>query len=122
TATDACGNYAKTSATFTIEDTTAPELTSAINETVECNGEGNRYELEVWLDINGGASASDSCSGIVWSNDYEALSDDCGATHSVTVKFTATDACGNDAKTSATFTIQDTTAPELKDAQDLTVE
>ena len=79
--------------------------------TVECDGQGNAAELQAWLDSNGGASASDDCSAISWSNDYSALSDGCGATGSVTVTFTVTDGCSNSNSTSATFTIADTTDP-----------
>ena len=114
TVTDECGNASKTTATFTIEDTTAPSIDEeAKPEIVECDGNGNMAELQAWLDSNGGAMASDTCSGVTWSNNYDMLSDDCGATGSVTVEFTATDDCGNSAKTSATFTIEDTIAPVL---------
>ena len=47
-----------------------------------------------------------------WSHDFTALSDDCGATGSATVTFTATDDC-NASTTSAIFTIEDTTAPDI---------
>ncbi len=50
---------------------------------------------------------------ITFSNDFTALSDDCGATGSATVTFTATDECGNTNVTSATFTIEDTTPPAI---------
>ncbi|WP_188605634.1 HYR-like domain-containing protein [Aquaticitalea lipolytica] len=113
TATDACGNTSKTNATFTIEDTTNPEITPAEDMTVECDGQGNTEALQAWLANNGGATASDDCSDVVWSNNFDALSDLCGATGSATVEFTATDDCGNESKTSATFTIEDTTAPEF---------
>ena len=55
--------------------------------------------------------ASDACSDVTWSNDFAALSDDCGATGMATVTFTATDDCGNSSSTTATFTIEDTTPP-----------
>jgi large repetitive protein len=124
TATDDCGNTESTSATFTIQDTTAPTITiSATDLTVECDGSGNVAELNAWLAANGGASASDSCSSVTWSNDFSAVANACGATGSVTVTFTATDECGNTESTSATFTIQDTTAPTITiSATDLTVE
>ena len=70
-------------------------------------------ELNDRLANNGGATASDACSGVTWSNDYDALSDDCGATGSATVTFTATDDRGNASSTTATFTIEDTTNPSL---------
>jgi hypothetical protein len=113
TATDDCGNATSTTATFTIEDTTAPAVMDAMAMTVECDGAGNAADLEAWLDSNGGASATDSCSGVTWSNDYMAMDLDCGATTSVMVTFTATDACGNETSTAATFAVEDTTSPEF---------
>ena len=81
TATDDCGNTSTTTATFTIEDTTAPSMDVASSDmTVECDGSGNAAELSGWLSSNGGASASDICGGVTWSNDFVALSDLCGAT------------------------------------------
>jgi hypothetical protein len=75
------------------------------------------------LASNGGASASDVCSGVRWSNElHSGLSDGCGATGAATVTFTATDSCGNATSTTATFTIIDTIAPTIDtDASDLTV-
>ncbi|MDA0729707.1 MAG: hypothetical protein O3C18_08470, partial [Bacteroidetes bacterium] len=122
TVTDDCDNSSSTTATFTIEDTTNPEITAASDETVECDGAGNTAALNAWLNNNGGATASDICGGVTWSNDFEGLSDDCGATGSATVTFTATDDCGNSSSSSATFTIEDTTNPEITAASDETVE
>ncbi|MCH1583502.1 MAG: HYR domain-containing protein, partial [Flavobacteriales bacterium] len=124
TVTDDCGNSVYTSAQFTIEDTTAPSMDVAASDmTVECDGAGNTSEFNSWLNSNGGASASDACSGVTWSNDFTALSDDCGATGSATVTFTATDDCGLSTSTTATFTIEDTTAPSMDvAASDMTVE
>ena len=122
TATDDCGNATSTTATFMIEDTTAPELEDAVDATVECDGAGNVGDLEAWLLANGGATATDICGGVTWSNDFAGLSDECGATGSATVTFTATDDCGNTSSTTATFSIIDTIAPELEDAVDAAVE
>ena len=124
TATDDCGNASTTTATFTIEDTTNPSIDMmAEDSTVECDGMGNMTALNDWLANNGGATASDACSGVTWSNDFVALSDDCGATGSATVIFTATDDCGNASTTTATFTIEDTTNPSIDMmAEDSTVE
>jgi len=113
-ATDDCGNASTTTATFTIEDTTAPTIgTAASDLTVECDGAGNAVELANWLGSHGGATASDVCGGVTWSDDYVELSDECGATGSATVTFVATDDCGNASTTTATFTIEDTTAPTI---------
>ena len=116
TASDDCGNATTTTATFTIEDTTAPAVVDAMDATVECDGAGNASELEVWLANNGGASATDVCGGVTWSNDFETLNDACGATGAAMVTFTATDDCGNATTTMATFTIEDTTAPVIEAA------
>ena len=113
TATDACGNSSSTTAQFTIEDTLPPTITDAMDMTVDCDGQGNVAELEAWLASNGGATGSDECSGIEWTNNFNGLSDDCGATGSATVEFTATDDCGNYSKTTATFTIQDVDSPPI---------
>ena len=86
---------------------------AAMDATVECDGAGNAADLDGWLASNGGAMASDACSDVTWSNDFDALSDDCGATGMATVTFTATDDCGNSSSTTATFTIEDTTAPAI---------
>ena len=67
---------------------------------------------------NGGATASDGCSSVTWSNNYTELSDECGGTGSATVIFTATDACGLSSNTEATFTIVDTTPPDISFSKD----
>ena len=122
TATDDCDNASSTTATFTIEDTTAPDMTAASDETVQCDGMGNMEALNSWLANYGSATASDVCGNVTWSSNYEGLSDDCGATGSATVTFTATDDCGNASSTTATFTIEDTTNPDITAASDETVE
>jgi regulation of enolase protein 1 (concanavalin A-like superfamily) len=124
TATDDCGNSSSTTATFIIEDTTPPTIdTDAMNQTVECDGSGNSSDLSAWLASNGGAVASDLCGGVTWSNNHNALSNDCGETGSTTVTFTATDNCGNSSSTTATFIIEDTTPPSIdNDAMNETVE
>ena len=98
-------------------------LVEASDALVECDGAGNAADLDAWLASNGGASASDACSDVTWTNDFDVLSDDCGATGAATVTFIATDACGNSGSTTATFTIEDKTAPSMDiEAMDVTVE
>ncbi|WP_233752745.1 T9SS type A sorting domain-containing protein [Flavilitoribacter nigricans] len=102
------------SATFTVPATTPPSIDEpAKDKVVECDGSGNVEALNAWLADNGGAEASDDCSEVRWENDFDGLSDECGATGSATVTFTAYDNCGLFAQTTATFTIEDTKAPEL---------
>ena len=117
TATDECGNFAITTATFTIEDTTPPVIDPGASDmTVECDtAAGNVANLDAWLADNGGARATDACGAVVWTNDFTGLLDGCGATGSALVTFTATDECGNFAITTATFTIVDTTPPVIHD-------
>ncbi|MEM9920352.1 MAG: Ig-like domain-containing protein, partial [Bacteroidota bacterium] len=126
TATDICGNSSTGQQVITIRDTKAPEISStAKDKTVECDGNGNGLALQDWLSRQGGAVANDACGGnaVSWSNDFTAFSDECGATGSATVIFTATDDCGNQAQTTATFTIIDQTNPTIiTPASDLTVQ
>ena len=123
TATDACGNSSSASATFTIEDTTAPSIDQAAsNLTVECDGMGNVFDYLTWQSAQGGAMASDACSGVTWSHEVLETGDDCdGAVGYSIVEFTATDDCGNASSTTATFTIEDTTAPEITAANEVEV-
>ncbi|WP_445738748.1 HYR-like domain-containing protein, partial [Mariniflexile sp.] len=117
TATDAVGNKSGITATYLIKDSDAPIITKQAEDlTVECDGAGNIGDLNTWLTSNGGATATDSCSNVTWSNNFTVLSDDCGLTGSATVIFTASDACGNTASSTATFTIVDTTPPSAPSA------
>ncbi|WP_455431917.1 HYR-like domain-containing protein, partial [Tenacibaculum aiptasiae] len=114
TATDACGNQSSVVAGYLIKDDTAPVITTeASNSTVECDGSGNLSELNTWLSGNGGASATDACSVVSWSNNFTELDYTCSFVGEVEVIFTATDACGNTSTSTAKFTIEDTQAPEF---------
>ncbi len=88
---------------------------------MECDGAGNAAALAAWLASNGGATATDVCGGVTWTNNFTSLSDDCGATGSATVTFTAEDDCGNTSVTTATFTIEDTTDPVVTCPSNTTV-
>ncbi|MDB4787527.1 HYR domain-containing protein, partial [Flavobacteriales bacterium] len=112
TATDDCSNSATTTAVFKVADTTPPTITSAAaNGSAECDGLGNTADIQEWLDNNAGATATDECGSVEWSNDFQTMALTCGATSSVSVVFTAEDECGNTSVTQATFTVEDTTAP-----------
>ena len=117
TATDASGNTASTTFTVTVRETQPPTITNqAANKGVESDGAGNPAALSAWLASNGGATATDACGAVTWSNNYSALSVGCGKTGAATVVFTATDTSGNSSSTTATFTISDTTAPAIAPA------
>jgi len=122
TATDDCGNTSTTSAIFTIEDTTAPELACPANITLECGDDINDAIIESWLtDV----SAIDACEGTLpVTNNYPiTFVDACGMTGEYTVTFTTTDACGNETTCDRTITIVDTTEPTIEfEAQDLVLE
>jgi hypothetical protein len=123
TATDACGNSTVRTASFIVQDTTKPVITPAQNLMVECNGAGNSNQLLAWLNTNGGSVATDNCGAVTWTNNFNGLNADCGATGGVTVTFTATDLCGNTSVTTGTLTINDDVAPVWQiDPQDLEIE
>jgi len=118
TATDVCGNSNDCIQTIEVVDEEAPVIDPAAQDlTVECDGLGNQADLDNWLATNGGASATDNCGEVSWSYapDPAVISDECGATGSVEVTFTASDECGNSSATTATFTIEDTTPPSGDD-------
>lgn len=121
-ATDDCGNTSTTAATFTIEDTTDPQLTPAVDRTQECNDPYHLSDLEDWLGHLGYANPIEFCGPITWGNNFQGLSDDCGASGSATVIFTITDACGNSTTRSAVYTIEDNAAPIIDiPARDTTI-
>ncbi|MDA9774118.1 HYR domain-containing protein [Saprospiraceae bacterium] len=123
TVVDLCGNASTADADFVVEDTEMPTIdleASPLN--VVCNGSSNSAQILAWLNSNGGATASDVCGNITWSNDYGSIDSDCGTTGSVAVTFTAIDDCGNENSTTSTFTINDDQAPFwILQPQDLTV-
>ena len=115
TVTDQAGNSSSCTATYETDDEVPPVIMPmAMDLTLECDGSNQAAELQNWLLSNGGANATDACSGpVVWTNDFVGdLLTDCGAP-GVDVTFTATDACGNISTTVATFTIEDNGMPVL---------
>lgn len=75
-----------------------------------------------WLNHHAGASATHACGNINWTNNYNGLTIECGASGSSLVTFTATDQCGS-TNTSATLTVVDTANPIVDvSAHDLIVE
>jgi len=115
TAMDQCGNSVSVLAEINMMPSQVLTIDPALDLNVECDGAGNGTDLDDWLSSNGGAFATTgiNCQPIIWSNDYVALSDDCGATGQALVTFTATDACGDSATTQALITISDNVPPVL---------
>ena len=103
TATDDCGNATSTSATFTIEDTTAPSISADLETSVPCD----EYNAETPY---GNYSATDICSGNVTTeiSDME-VSGPCAGT--IMRTYTATDACGNQSTFDQIINLTDDEAP-----------
>ena len=109
---DNCGNFRNRPILYTIIDDMAPQLTNPpMDMTVQCDGSGNTAALNAWLASNGGAVAVDDCQQVIWSNDFNGLSDGCGVAGSASVTFMASDGCGNAVSSTATFTIIDNLPP-----------
>jgi len=114
TATDECGNNISTSANLTIADHVAPVISlQAQDVKMECNTSSQQNDIQHWLDIRGGAQATDGCSNVSWTHNYSGLSDGCGASGIANVIFTATDECGNSSTTMATITLEDKLPPSI---------
>jgi len=108
--TDDCNNVSENYVqTIYVVDNTPPVWNIVPTDlTVECDGQGNLYDLEMWLS---NYSGYDNCGEVTVTNNYSGLSDLCGLTGSATVTFTLADECGNSINATATFTIADTQAP-----------
>jgi len=112
TASDPCGQTSRTTATFTVVDTQAPFITTQASAALfECNVLLNDNEVQTYLNTNGGAVATDSCSSFFWDNNFVNAPEECAGPISVT--FTATDLCGNVAQTVGSIEIDDTIPPRF---------
>jgi hypothetical protein len=124
TATDDCGNSAPITATFTVVDTSAPNVTPASDVTVECDTTTNDAQLQDFLNTHGGATASDICyttDRLSWSNNFTSLTTTPCERFAV-VQFSVVDPCGQRAATTATFRITDTTPPVVEQPEALILE
>ena len=123
TATDECANSVSTISTFKIADSVNPVIiTMAQDETIECGDINQEIIIQNWLNNHGGASAGDVCSNVTWTNNYTGPGNECGATGSANVLFTAIDECGNSNTTNASLHIVDTTSPVIQTpARDTTI-
>ena len=115
---DDCGNTSTAEATFTIEDTESTVITAGADEILEdCddNFNGNILEFDSWLNNNGGATATDVCGDITWTNDYNVDNwvSTCGSAQFVDVVFTATDDCGNSDSVTHRFGVGDVSPPQF---------
>jgi hypothetical protein len=120
-AADPCGAASSTTATFTIRDSTPPELlVPASPASFECNDLLNGSQIEEYLAIRGGAAATDSCTVVTWTDDFIAPPVECAP--ALTVVFTAADICGNVRQTFGSIEIIDSVRPSFIDFPlDLTI-
>ncbi|KJF41611.1 HYR-like domain-containing protein, partial [Draconibacterium sediminis] len=109
TATDACGNISTTSASYSIQDNTAPTFNETLPTaeiTAECDGVVEAVML----------TASDNCDTEVPVVFTETRTDgDCANSYTLTRTWTATDDCGNETSFTQTVTVSDNTAPTFNE-------
>ena len=101
TATDASGNTATATQTVTVTDAIAPVISAPATITVNA---GSNCAATIVLTT---PAVTDSCSGVVLTNDAPATF----SVGNTTVTWTATDASGNTSTATQTITILDVTAP-----------
>merc|ERR1712107_253663 len=112
TAADQCGNSARSTGRFTVQDSAAPVFINLpTDSTVECDGSGNTAARTAWLSSNAGASASDNCAATVPIVSRQLTVDGTACARATSYVFTASDACGNSVNATARFIITDLTAP-----------
>ncbi|MEZ5031033.1 MAG: DUF5011 domain-containing protein [Saprospiraceae bacterium] len=109
-ATDQCGNFSDDPATFTIEDTTAPDWDDPMpaDETVECDA----------IPVADVFTASDDCDNmvdVVFTESSAAGA--CPQEQTITRTWTATDDCGNAITHTQTITVEDSTSPTFDPPQ-----
>jgi len=111
--TDECEQELTTSATFTLNDNTPPEISGGADLDIEC-GDNSITEIQTWLNNSGALTATDVCSEVTLETDFDidmiGLDDTCYE-DPITVTFTATDACGNVSTETLDINITDNTPP-----------
>src|SRR5207247_1582497 len=108
TATDAAGNSVTCTTTFTVSDTSQPNVSCSVTPAASADGTCQAAVPDVLASV----AVSDSCSGpsaIALSQEPVAGTVVGLGTHLITV--TATDAVGNSATCTTTFTVSDTSQP-----------
>ncbi len=117
TATDACGNSSSQIQTITVNDTTAPVITSIpTNVTVQCAS-------AVPAPNDAAVVASDNCGGTpVITHSDQTIPGACANKFVVKRTYTATDSCGNSSSSTQTISVNDNIPPALSIPADLTLE
>lgn len=110
-ATDSCGQFVETTATYTVRDTTSPVIVvPAQTETVQCDPSTNSNSFFDYVENHGNSVITDTCSTLTYTEFFEAEPFGCS---SVDVTFIADDGCGSTVTTTGTFTIIDTLNPSI---------
>ncbi|MDC3397083.1 hypothetical protein OAW57_00145, partial [Flavobacteriales bacterium] len=112
TATDDCGNSTTATQIIVVEDTTAPELWTPADYTVECSDDIPQVAAEYY----------DNCSEVDFTETVEIIDVECAGTYKIRRSFLAVDQSGNSSSAVQVITVQDTTAPVLTLPEDYTVE
>ncbi|MEW5802234.1 MAG: HYR domain-containing protein [bacterium] len=120
TATDAAGNTSSCTATLTVADLKAPDISCPGNITIEAEGPngvpGDRAAILAFINA---AVAIDAVDGVVNVNATAPAMFGLGDT---VVTFTAADSAGNPATCTAIVSVVDKTAPDITCPGDITVE
>src|SRR5690606_9510092 len=114
TAKDNCNNTSSVVRTFTVTNSVPPVITlPAEDATGNCSQPNIQVLFTSWLASHGGATATDDCSGVLWSTfpPNPSLADTCNA--AIEVLFIAGDGCNNFDTTAASFTVTDMTPPNI---------
>ena len=116
-AQDQCSNDTLAYGYIYVTDTTMPEITPAIDSTIQCSTTDPDQDpgFLSWIANHGGATATDLCDpDLDWTVDTASTTwTGDPANNQRTVTFTATDDCGNWVSTTATFSVIDTVPPSL---------
>jgi len=116
TITDGCDNTDTAEATFTIEDTTSPDIVGGENmlmEECDVNANTSFEDFDFWRESHAGATATDDCGIVTWTDDYDPANWEtiCGNTRFIDITYTATDDCNNSSSITHRFGIGDVTPP-----------
>ena len=124
TTTDDCGNDSSQDFTFTIEDTTPPDIVAGADGEGECEGTDHDTNSEylAWLATNAGITATDLCSNVTITATPAGWTSPDVCTYENVVTFIIEDECGNSTDLTYTFTITDQTDPFIIDNLDGTAE
>ena len=115
TATDVCGNSSSLTQTITVNDNTAPLITSIpADVTLECGANTSPSST-------GTATAQDGC-GSATVTYTDSVTNTCGGSKIIYRTWTAADACGNTTNALQTVTVRDTTPPALRVPGNLVLE